>query len=69
MKLRPVFSSSFTTLLLHNRVICYGVHVTFRNSVVVITTGYGLEGRGVFQTGSGVHPDSCPMGTEGSFPG
>jgi hypothetical protein len=47
-------------------------------SVVVIATGYGLDGPGVdsrwearysapVQTGPGVHPASCTMGT-GSFP-
>jgi hypothetical protein len=49
-----------------------------RDSVVGIATRYGLEGQGSnpggarfsapIQTGSGVHPASCTMGT-GSFPG
>jgi hypothetical protein len=49
-----------------------------RDSVVGIATRYGLEGPGIesrwgeifhtYQTGSGVHPASCTMGT-GSFPG
>jgi hypothetical protein len=53
-----------------------------RDSVVGIATGYGLDNRGsefesqwgqefsvlhLIQTGSGVHPTSCPMGTGGSF--
>jgi len=48
-------------------------------SVVCIATGYGLDGPGIesrwearfsapVQTGPGVHPTSCKMGT-GSFPG
>jgi hypothetical protein len=51
-----------------------------RYSVVSITTSYGLDGQGVgpgmvknflhvVQTGSGAHPASYPVGTEGSFPG
>ena len=47
-------------------------------SVVVIATGYGLDGPGIeslwearfyapVQTGPGAHPASCTMGT-GSFP-
>jgi hypothetical protein len=55
-----------------------------RDSAVGIATGYGLNGRGVgvrvqvvtrisplhlVQAGSGAHPASYPMGTEGSFPG
>jgi hypothetical protein len=56
-----------------------------RDSVVVIATGYGLDDRAVgvpnpgrvknfsllhvFQTCSGAHPASYPMGTGGSFPG
>jgi hypothetical protein len=47
------------------------------DSVVGIATGYGLDDRGagvpspdrVVQTGSGAHPASYAMGTEGSFPG
>jgi hypothetical protein len=49
------------------------------DSVVGITTGYGLDGLGIesrwgsrfsapVQTGPGTHPVSCTMGT-GSFPG
>jgi hypothetical protein len=48
-----------------------------RDSVVGIATGYGPRGWSlspgrvnllhVFQTGSGVHPTSYPMGTRGSF--
>jgi hypothetical protein len=53
------------------------------DGVVGIATGYGLDDRWVgildpvgskfsllhvVQTGSGVHPTSCPMGTESSFP-
>jgi hypothetical protein len=60
------------------------VSVGSRDSSVGIATGYGLDDRGagvrvpvesrifllhVVQTGSGVHPASCPMGTGGSFPG
>jgi hypothetical protein len=56
-----------------------------RDSVVGLAIGYGLDDRGgrssspgrgqefpllyVVQTGSGAHPASYPMGTEGSFPG
>jgi hypothetical protein len=55
-----------------------------RDSVVSIATGNGMDDRGVgvrvpvgqefsplhvVQTGSGVHPTSCPMGTRCSFPG
>jgi hypothetical protein len=40
-----------------------------KGSVVGMATGYGLDDRGVVQTGSGVHPTSYPMGTGGSFPG
>jgi hypothetical protein len=51
-----------------------------RFSVVVIPTGYGLEDKGVgvgvpvearifFQTGSGAHPASYPMGTGGKAAG
>jgi hypothetical protein len=47
MKLRPAFSSFFASLLLHNRVICYDIHVTCRDSWVGIATGYGLEDGGV----------------------
>jgi hypothetical protein len=54
------------------------------DSSVGIATGYGLDDGGVgvrvpegsrfsflhvVQTGSGVHPTSYPMGTQGSFPG
>jgi hypothetical protein len=52
------------------------------DSTLGIATGYWLDDRGVgfrwgqefsllhvVQTGSGVHPTSCPMGTGGSFPG
>jgi hypothetical protein len=53
-----------------------------RDSAVGITTGYGLDGRGVrirvqvgqdfsplhiVKTGPGVHPASYPMGTGDSF--
>jgi hypothetical protein len=55
-----------------------------RNSAVGTATGYGLESRRlgvrvlvglrffclhVAQTGSGAHPTSYPMDTEGPFPG
>jgi hypothetical protein len=43
-----------------------------RDSVVGISTGYGLDDRGVgiwVPVGSGAHPASYPMGTEGPFPG
>jgi hypothetical protein len=54
-----------------------GLHMS-RGSLVRVTD-YGLEDRGSItdrgfssslcdQTGSGAHPVSCPMGTEGSFP-
>jgi hypothetical protein len=53
------------------RVSMYNIHVKSKK-------GYGLDGPGSVpgschvhsvQTDSGVHPSSCPMGTEGSFPG
>ena len=48
-------------------------------AIVIIATGYGLDGPGIesrwvrdipapFQTGPRAHPASCKMGT-GSFPG
>jgi hypothetical protein len=56
-----------------------------RDSSVGIATGYGLDDRMIGvqlaagaeniplrhhdHTGCGAHPASCPMGTEGSFPG
>jgi hypothetical protein len=56
-----------------------------RDSSVGIATGYGMDDQGggssspgnvntfslfhIVQTGSGVHPTSYPMCTEGSFPG
>jgi hypothetical protein len=56
-----------------------------RRSSVGIALGYGLDDRGSrvrfpagagnfsihhhVQTGSGVHPASCPVGTRGPFPG
>jgi hypothetical protein len=56
-----------------------------RGSSVSIVSGYGLDDRAIevrspagakdfssslcVQTGSGVHPASCPMGTGGPFPG
>jgi hypothetical protein len=57
-------------------------HLGIRDSSVGIATGCGLDVRHSFlgrtrnfsilhsfQTGSGAHPASYPMGTEGSFPG
>jgi hypothetical protein len=56
--------------------------VRSRGSSVSIVSDYGLNDRGSIpteaeefssglcvQTGSGVHPASCSMGTEGPFPG
>jgi len=53
------------------------LHLSGPSSVVVIATGYGLDGPGIeswrgrefppLQTGPGTHPASCTMGT-GSFP-
>jgi hypothetical protein len=69
---------------LHSNCVKYLRNTRSRDSSVGIATGYGLEDGGVgvrdpvgqafsllhvVQTGSGVHPTSYPMCTEGSFPG